>query len=154
MLRALIISFFLYGCNSHIKTFEYVAYDQNIIPSCAIALTDEYWKWRYVQDGPSDIKEDVTHLYDLYLQSVKLSDMNVKLSNERVMCNSLILMSPELARIMNYFGKNASPMSFYYGFILHISYSNFDEKILTESEFENLVTSVIQEVEIRFLDEK
>ena len=153
MLRIFIICFFLYGCSSHIKTFEYVAYDQSIVPSCAIKLTSEYWKWRYVQGGSHDIKRDVARLYDLYLQSVKLSERNIKLSNEKVMCKSLILMSPELARIMNYFGKNTSPMSFYYDFISQTADSNLDEKLLTEHELENLSVSVIKKVEARFLDE-
>lgn len=153
MLRVLIISLFLYGCSSHIKTFEYVAYDQSFIPSCAIKITGEYWKWRYIQGSSGDIKGDVSHFYGLYLHLVKLSEGNVELSNERVMCNSLILMSPELARMMNYFGKNVSPMRFYYDFISQITDSNLDARVLTEHEVENLVVSVIQEVESRFLDD-
>lgn len=151
MLRILLISVFLYGCSAQIKTFEYVVYDQNIMPSCAIKFTDEYWKWRYAQSDSGDIKVDASRLYDLYRQSIKLSGENVELSNERVMCNSLILMSPELARIMNAFGKNTSPMSFYYGFIAQLANSNLDKKLLTEHEIENLIVSVIQKNEEKYL---
>lgn len=154
MLRILLISFFLYGCSSQIKTFEYVVYDQSIMPSCAIKFTDEYWQWRYAQSGSDDIKRDVARLYDLYLQSIKLSGESIELSNERVMCNSVILMSPELARIMNSLGKNTSPMSFYYGFISQIANLNIDKKLLAEHEIEKLAVSVIQKNEEKFLHEK
>lgn len=154
MLRVLIISLLSLGCSAHIKTFEYVAYDQSVMPSCAIKVTDEYWNWRDSQGRPEEIKSDLLSLYKFYSQSVKSSDMNAKLSNERVMCNSLILMSPELARVMNYFGENASPMSFYYALVSQISDSGLNEKRLAEHEMESLVVSVIQEVESRFLDDQ
>jgi len=123
------------------------------LPSCAIKVADEYWKWRDSQGRPEEIKSDLLNLYKFYSQSVKSSDMNVKWYNERVMCNSLILMSPELARVMNYFGRNASPISFYYALVSEISDSGLNEKRLAEHEMERLVVSAIQEVESRFVDD-
>ena len=123
------------------------------MPSCAIKVADEYWRWRDSQGRPEEIKSDLLNLYKFYSQSVKSSDMNVKWYNERVMCNSLILMSPELARVMNYFGRNASPISFYYALVSEISDSGLNEKRLAEHEMERLVVSAIQEVESRFVDD-
>lgn len=154
MLRVLIISLLFFGCSAYIKTFEYVVYDPGVMPSCAIKVTDEYWRWRDSQGRPEEIKSDLLNLYKLYIQSIKLTETNISLSNEKLMCNSLILMSPELARVMNYFGENASPMKFYYGLVLKISDSGLDDKTLTEHEMESLVVSVIQEVESKFLGDQ
>ena len=152
MLRALLFILFFSGCSAQVKTFKYVNYDKNVMPSCAIKITDKYWSWRDAQGKSKEIKDDLLHLYNFYLESVNYNNVSTKLSNDKIWCDSFILMSPELARIMNNYGKNTSPISFYYALISKISNSIFNEKILTEQEMKSLVVASIQDVENKFLD--
>lgn len=122
-----------------------VVYDPDVIPSCIVDFSDEYWDWRYAQGLPTDRHKDVASLYHRYLDSTAGRN-----SLPIAFCAGNLLMSRELARVMNSFGQNASPIAVYYQVVTRWSEGMVDRDDLTLSQFEDLILSSIEEVESRF----
>lgn len=155
MLKFLLCGLLLLSENVLAKLYEtYVEYNSDITPSCVIRIDDGYWKWRDSLGPSENIGRDLSKVYEHYLQLV--GKLVAKLPNEEAMCSASFLMSPELAKIFNYFGNNVSPISFYYQIIQRLKDLSPDcqNRTLTVDELGVLIKSSIKEIESRFLEEE
>lgn len=123
-----------------------IVYEPTATPSCVVSFSDEYWNWRYTQGLPVDRHKDVVSLYHRYLDLSATGHNALPIA----LCNGDFLMSEELARVMNSFGENSSPITIYYQVVSRWSDGTDDRKNLTLAQFENLILSSIKEVESRF----
>lgn len=145
----------LSGC-SMAESFEWrVKYDPGVMPSCIIYIDTSYWEWRTLQGHSEDVVNDLNKLYSYYIEAFETNKHNSRLSNDEAVCNGKFLMAPELARVMNFYGENAFPISFYHELITVISElgPEYQYRALNISEFEDVVKASIRVIESRFLDE-
>lgn len=125
-----------------------VVYSKDIAPPCIITFDNDYWTWRDAQ-GFGGIKEsDFESIYSRYLKLARSADY---VGFEPAFCNSELLFSVELARIMNAFGPNSSPWTLYYRVVTSLREGgNRPSEPLSYTVFRQLLISSIEEIERRF----
>ncbi len=129
------------------KSFSWdVTYDPRIAPSCLITFSDEYWDWRDSQGPSLDRAKDVQSIYKVFTQRVTELHEPFPIS----LCNEEILMSSGLARIMNSFGQNSTPIALYYQMVERWEADLNQEHHLNLFQFENILFASLREIESRF----
>lgn len=127
-------------------------YDKRVIPSCVIHLGSDYWNWRDGLGRSKSLSHDIDALYRQYASNTKgLDNASNGTPHDEVFCDRHILLSDELARIMNCFGGNATPMAIYHRMVAMLD-EIYPQKngVLSRKEFSDLLLSAIKEIESRF----